>query len=254
VLVALTIWNSNLATVADFCPRLRLVDIDQGTVVAQREIEAPGTDALRWCARLVDEGVSTLICGAITRHLGQHLADAGLAVVDGCTGTADAVLAAWLTGAIDQVQGLMPSCQRWRGARVGCARRANQARRAPPRRPPVPTESTTMRIAISTSGTDLDAALDPRFGRTHHLVVCTTGSEAVTHHANPTATTAEHGAGIRTAEFVASLGVQAVISGAVGPKAMQVLRAAGITAYASTAPTARAALADLHAGRLSVVT
>jgi len=110
-----------------------------------------------------------------------------------------------------------------------------------------------MRVAISTSGLDLDATLDPRFGRTRHLVVCATDTEVVTHHENPTAVNAEHGAGIRTAEFVASLGVQAVISGAVGPKAMQVLRAAGIKAYASTASTARAALAELRGGKLSEV-
>ena len=110
-----------------------------------------------------------------------------------------------------------------------------------------------MRVAISTTGLDLDAALDPRFGRTRHLVVCATDTETSSHHENPTAVNAEHGAGIRTAEFVASLGVQAVISGAVGPKAMQVLRAAGIKAYASSATTARAALAELRSGRLTEV-
>ena len=110
-----------------------------------------------------------------------------------------------------------------------------------------------MRVAISTSGLDLDAALDPRFGRTRHLVVCATDTEVVAHHENPTAVNAEHGAGIRTAEFVASLGVQAIISGAVGPKAMQVLRAAGIKAYVSTASTARAALDELRSGKLSEV-
>lgn len=241
--VALTIWNGQLATVADFCQRLRLVEIDQCAVIAQREIDAPGKDASHWCGRLAAEGVSTLICGAITRHLGRQLHDGGIAVVDGCSGAADEVLAAWLAGTLGQSRWRLPGCHRWRGGRACHPRRT----------PHATTGQSAMRIAISSTGTDLDAALDPRFGRTRHLVVCAADSEAVTHHENPTAVNAEHGAGIRTAEFVASLGVQAVISGAVGPKAMQVLRAAGITAYVSNAASARAALAELRGGTLRPV-
>lgn len=245
MLVALTVWNDQVATVADFCQRLRLVEVVQGTVVARREIDAPGKDASLWCIRLATEGVSTLICGAITRHLGRQLDSHGVTVIDGCSGQADEVLAAWQAGTLDQPQWRLPGCHRWRGGRP-C-----HPRRKPPQ---ATTGNPTMRVAISSTGTDLDAALDPRFGRTRHLVVCATDSEAVTHHENPTAVNAEHGAGIRTAEFVAGLGVQAVISGAVGPKAMQVLRAAGITAYASSATSARAALAELRDGKLRAVT
>jgi predicted Fe-Mo cluster-binding NifX family protein len=249
--VAITFWDGRLATVADFCQRLRLVEIVEDKIVAQREVDAPGKDASRWCARLAADGVSTLLCGAITRHLGQQLATAGITVVDGCSGSADGVLAAWLAGTVERPQWRMPGCHRRRDEGPGCARPSGRRRRIPANPQPVPTPGNpSMRVAISTSGLDLDAALDPRFGRTRHIVVCSTDSQDISHHDNPSAIDAEHGAGIRTAEFVASLGVQAVISGAVGPKAMQVLRAAGITAYASTAISARAALADLRGGTL----
>ncbi len=252
VIVALTIWNEQIATVADFSQRLLVVEIENGRTCAFREIDAPGKDAPSWCARLAAEGISTLICGAITRHLHQHLDAAGITVVDGCSGPSAAVLQAWMAGTIAQPQWRMPGCHRWHGEEHGCAR-TNHPRRIPARPPPAPTEANTMRVAISTSGTDLDATLDPRFGRTRHLVVCSIDSDTVTHHENPISVNAEHGAGIRTAEFVASLGVQAVISGAVGPKAMQVLRAAGIKAYASTATSVRSALAELRSGKLSEV-
>jgi predicted Fe-Mo cluster-binding NifX family protein len=253
VLVALTVWNDHIATVADFSQRLLVVEIEHGRTCAFREIDAPGKDASRWCARLAAEGISTLICGAITRHLDQQLDASGIAVVDGCSGPSAAVLEAWLAGTVSQPQWRMPGCHRWRGERHGCARHVGRPQRAPAHPMPASTETHPMRVAISTSGLDLDAAMDPRFGRTRHLVVCATDSETITHHENPTAVNAEHGAGIKTAEFVASLGVQAVISGAVGPKAMQVLRAAGIKAYASTATSARAALAELRSGKLSEV-
>jgi predicted Fe-Mo cluster-binding NifX family protein len=251
VLVALTIWNDHLATVADFSQRLLVVEIEHGRACAYREIDAPGKDASHWCARLAAEGISTLICGAITRHLDQQLNASGVTVVDGCSGPSAAVLQAWLAGTLSEPQWRMPGCHRWRDERHASAHRACHLRGTSANPSPAPTENHLMRIAISTSGIDLDAALDPRFGRTRHLVICAIDSETSIHHENPTAVNAEHGAGIKTAEFVASLGVQAVISGAVGPKAMQVLRAAGIKAYASTASTVRAALAELRSGKLS---
>lgn len=247
--LALTIWNGSIATVADFAQRLQLVQVDHGRIVAQREAEAPGHDAACWCARLAGEGVGTLICGAITRHLGQRLELAGITVVDGCAGPTAAVLAAWLAGTVDEQRLRLPGCHRWRGGRGSRSGRASTA----------PTNTLThpkpfpMRIAITTTAVGLDAGLDPRFGRTLHVLVCATDSEAVTPHDNPTATTAEHGAGIRTAEFVARLGVQAVITGAVGPKAMQVLRAAGIAAYACDTMPARQALELFRAGKLVAI-
>ena len=62
-----------------------------------------------------------------------------------------------------------------------------------------------MRVAISCTGSDTAAVLDPRFGRSQHFLVGSS-AEDLAAHANPTATQAEHGAGIRTAEFVAALG------------------------------------------------
>ncbi len=87
-----------------------------------------------------------------------------------------------------------------------------------------------MRIAISTTGADLEAAYDPRFGRAAQfcLVDSETGAWQVI--SNP-AMQAAGGAGVQASQFVAAQGVQVVISGAYGPNAFDTLEAAGISAY-----------------------
>lgn len=230
--LAITVWDGQMATVADFARRLLLVDPASG---GRRTCDAPGPDAAAWCARLAAERVGTLVCGAITRHLARQLEAAGITVIDGCAGTVEAVIADWLAGTIDQRRRPLAGCRGWRGGPAAASSRTR------------PQES-AMPIAISSAGPGLDDALDLRFGRCRHILVCAEGAEPV-HHANP-AQGAEHGAGIRTAEFVAGLGVKTVLTGAVGPKAMEVLRAAGIRAFASGPGSVREALARLRAGAL----
>jgi predicted Fe-Mo cluster-binding NifX family protein len=233
VQLAITVWDGQVATVADFARRLLLVDPASG---GRRTCDAPGPEAAAWCARLAAERVGTLVCSAITRHLARQLEAAGITVIDSCAGTVEAVIADWLAGTIDQRRRPLPGCRGWHG---GAALAAATT--------PRPQEA-TMPIAISSAGPGLDDELDPRFGRCRHILVCAEGAEPV-HHANPVQG-AEHGAGIRTAEFVAGLGVKTVLTGAVGPKAMEVLRAAGIRAYASGPGSVREALARLRAGAL----
>lgn len=224
--VALTVWNGEVATVADFARRLLLVEVVDGRPGARREIDAPGDDTARWCARLTADGVTTLLCGAITRHLDDVLQAAGITVVDGCTGAVDAVLSAWLADEVDSVRWHAPCRRRWHGghdqvplASISDPSTSSSAKAFP------------MRIAIPVQGDTLDALIDPRFGRAQRFLVVDAATGASALHRNPHGGDAAHGAGLRTAAFVAELGVEAVVGGAIGPKAMDVLRQAGIRAY-----------------------
>ncbi len=59
-----------------------------------------------------------------------------------------------------------------------------------------------------------------------------------------------HGAGIRAAQTVAQLGVEAVITGHVGPNAHKALSRAGIQIYTTEGGTVSEALDDLQKGSL----
>jgi len=107
-----------------------------------------------------------------------------------------------------------------------------------------------MKIAFTTSGNDLKAPLDSRFGRAPKFMVYDLESETFTVIDNQQNLNAAQGAGIQSAETVARLGVQALVSGHCGPKAFRVLTAAGIKIYTTEATTIAEALAQYRAGKL----
>ena len=91
-----------------------------------------------------------------------------------------------------------------------------------------PKQEGHMLLAISSEGPSLDDMVDPRFGRAGGFVLVESDTMNVTYLDNGSSQTLVQGAGIETAERMASAGVGVVLSGYVGPKAFEALRAAGI--------------------------
>ncbi len=85
-----------------------------------------------------------------------------------------------------------------------------------------------MLIAVSSEGPSLDDMVDPRFGRAGGFVLVDPDTMTSTYLDNGASQTLAQGAGIETAERMAAAGVGVVLSGYVGPKAFEALRAAGI--------------------------
>ncbi len=85
-------------------------------------------------------------------------------------------------------------------------------------------------LAISSEGPQMTDLVDPRFGRAGGFVLVTLETMAATYLENGAAQTMAHGAGIHTAETLVNAGVSVVLSGRIGPKALNVLQAAGIKA------------------------
>jgi len=84
-----------------------------------------------------------------------------------------------------------------------------------------------MKVVVSGSGTDLSSQVDPRFGRCPYYLIVDTDTmdfESISNSANSSA----HGAGIKAAQLVASKGVEAVLTGNVGPNAYSALSASSI--------------------------
>ena len=84
-----------------------------------------------------------------------------------------------------------------------------------------------MKIAISATGSTLDAEVDPRFGRCRYFIIADPDTMQFEALENSSAM-ASGGAGISAGQMIASKGVQAVLTGNCGPNAHQVLSAAGI--------------------------
>jgi predicted Fe-Mo cluster-binding NifX family protein len=108
-----------------------------------------------------------------------------------------------------------------------------------------------MKIVFTTSGSDLNAPLDGRFGRCSKFLAYDLDSDTFEVIDNQQNLNASHGAGIQSAEAVARLGAGAVVTGHCGPNAFRVLMAAGVKIYSSDAPTIAEALGQFRAGKLS---
>ncbi|MBC7234533.1 MAG: NifB/NifX family molybdenum-iron cluster-binding protein [Chloroflexi bacterium] len=109
-----------------------------------------------------------------------------------------------------------------------------------------------MKVAISCRGSDLEAAISPIFGRCETFLLVDTETMQVSALPNP-ACGAPGGAGVQAAQFVLQHGAEAVISGNVGPNALQVFDAAGVPVYSMDDGTARQAVEALKAGALQAL-
>jgi len=105
-----------------------------------------------------------------------------------------------------------------------------------------------MKVAISATGTSLDAEIDPRFGRCQYIVVVDTDTMEYEATEN-TNIMASGGAGISTAQTVASTGAQVVLTGNCGPNAYQTLSAAGIQVITGVSGSIKQAIEDYKAGK-----
>ncbi len=85
-----------------------------------------------------------------------------------------------------------------------------------------------MKIAITAESPDLEAQIDPRFGRAAGFVVVDPDTMAFDYVDNGASQVMGKGAGIQAAEILADTGAGVLLTGFVGPKAFQALRAAGI--------------------------
>lgn len=106
-----------------------------------------------------------------------------------------------------------------------------------------------MKICVSAVAESLDAQVDPRFGRCPYFVIV--DSETMKFEAIPnTASRSMSGAGIQSAQTVASKGVNVLITGNVGPNAFQALSAAGIKVVTGAFGTVREAIEKYKRGEL----
>ncbi len=98
-----------------------------------------------------------------------------------------------------------------------------------------------MKIAVTASGKSLDSQIDQRFGRCAFFIIVETDSMQFEDFSNEQAAMVG-GAGIQSAQFLASQGVQAVLTGRCGPNAVGTLSAAGIDLFLDQTGTVREAV------------
>ncbi len=111
-----------------------------------------------------------------------------------------------------------------------------------------------MKVAITSEGQTFDSMVDPRFGRAKWFLVVDTDTGEFESVDNTQNFNVAQGAGIQSAQNVANLGVEGVITGNVGPKAFRTLNAAEIKVFLCPEQiTVQNAIVQLKAGKLQSV-
>ena len=107
-----------------------------------------------------------------------------------------------------------------------------------------------MKIAFSSTGTDLDSEIDPRFGRCAYFLIVNLDDMSFEAVENESMSLGG-GAGIQSGQFIASTGASVIITGNVGPNASRTLNAAGVDVIVGVGGPIRDAVERYKRGELS---
>jgi len=107
-----------------------------------------------------------------------------------------------------------------------------------------------MKVVVTSRGTTLDDAVEPRFERCANFVIVETQDMSFETVENSNAQ-AGGGAGVQAAMLVADKGALAVLTGDCGPNAFRSLEAAGIEVAGGARGTVREAIEQYQNGELA---
>lgn len=111
-----------------------------------------------------------------------------------------------------------------------------------------------MKIAFTAQNNTPESLVDPRFGRAAWLLIHNEEDGSWESCDNTAGRNTAHGAGIQAAQAIADRHVDALVTGAIGPKAYASLQAADIRIFHGAKGTAQEALKDYQSGLLKEAT
>jgi predicted Fe-Mo cluster-binding NifX family protein len=109
-----------------------------------------------------------------------------------------------------------------------------------------------MKICITSAGESITSIMDPRFGRAAFFIIYDTDTKEYESLKNEAAITGG-GAGITSGQLIVDKDVKALITGNVGPNAMNVLKAADITIYKGLSVSVKENIDNLNKGILDII-
>lgn len=107
-------------------------------------------------------------------------------------------------------------------------------------------------VCVTSQGDNLEADVDPRFGRCQYFIIVNTVDLSFEAVQNPNIS-GMGGVGVQSAQFMVDKGVDAILTGNVGPNAFATLRAAGIEMVTGVTGTVKDAVEKYKEGNLGSV-
>ena len=111
-----------------------------------------------------------------------------------------------------------------------------------------------MKIAVTSTGRDLDSPVDPRFGRAAYILIVDADTMAFEVVDNAENVNAFKGAGIQAAGWISDKQADVLLTGFCGPNAFKALEAARIRVAGDVSGTVREAVAAFMDGNVNTAT
>jgi len=115
---AFAYWDDRIAPVFDTAGRIRVVETDSGRIIHEANESLPEGLPVQKTLRLLELGVDSLVCGAISMQFYRLIAAYGIKVVPFVAGDLREVIFAWTRGSLKHDTFTMPGCC-GRGRRAG---------------------------------------------------------------------------------------------------------------------------------------
>lgn len=109
---AFAYWDNRIAPVFDIARQIHVVETESGRIVAETEESFANDLPVKKVFRMVDLGVGTLVCGAISRPLHAMFIASGISVISFVAGDLRKIIKAWLDGNLESGRFAMPGCCR----------------------------------------------------------------------------------------------------------------------------------------------
>ena len=110
-----------------------------------------------------------------------------------------------------------------------------------------------MKIAVTSTGKDLDSPVDPRFGRAAYILIVDVDTLAFNVLDNAENVNAFKGAGIQAASMISDNHADVLLTGFCGPNAFKTLEAANVKVAGDVSGTVREAVAAFVDGNVNLV-
>lgn len=109
-----TVWNGRIAPVFDVAGRFEIVYAAENGIISKETVMLPTCSFIEKASFLIDNGISDLVCGAITKQAQYYLTTQDITVYPYVAGDIDEIILLWQKGELWRKTYTMPGCHKHR--------------------------------------------------------------------------------------------------------------------------------------------
>ncbi len=110
-MLAIPVFRARVAPVLDWCSKIIIVPEEGADAASGRQIDVMEENIFRLMRTLREQGIKTLICGALSPEMLNYGESIGLRIIHGIAGEIEEVLQAYREGKLDQPRYWLPGCR-----------------------------------------------------------------------------------------------------------------------------------------------